>query len=47
MNRMSMSYLFAANVVVWLGLGGYLAFLAGRSAGLERRVRQLERLNDA
>lgn len=44
---MSPTYLFVANVAVWLGIGGYVAFLAGRAARLERRVRQLERLNDA
>ncbi|WP_338669937.1 CcmD family protein [Pseudodesulfovibrio methanolicus] len=39
-------YIFIANVAVWLGVAGYLAFLASRSAGLEKRIRQLELLGD-
>ena len=37
-------YLLAANVVVWLGLCGYLAFVAVRQKHLERRLKQLEAL---
>ena len=37
-------YLLAANVVVWLGLCGYMAFVASRQKRLERRLKQLEAL---
>lgn len=40
------TYLLAANIVVWLGLCGYLAFVASRQKHLERRLKQLETLND-
>jgi CcmD family protein len=40
-----MNYLLIANICVWVGVGGYLLFLAGRQAALERRVRQLEILD--
>ena len=40
------TYLFIANVIVWLGMAGYLVFLAGRSKALDRRVNQLELLGD-
>uniref|UniRef100_A0A7C4EJ74 CcmD family protein n=1 Tax=Fundidesulfovibrio putealis TaxID=270496 RepID=A0A7C4EJ74_9BACT len=40
------SYLLAANVVVWIGLCGYLAFVATRQKRLERRLKHLETLND-
>ncbi len=40
------TYLFAANVAVWLGLAGYLALLGLRSLDIERRIGQLERLSD-
>ena len=39
-------YLLAANVVVWLGLCGYLAFVAARQKHLERRLKQLETLRN-
>jgi CcmD family protein len=35
-------YLLAANVVIWLGIGGYLLFLAGRQKQLELRLARLE-----
>jgi len=35
-------YLMAANVVIWLGVGGYLLFLAGRQKRLELRLRRME-----
>ncbi len=35
-------YLFAANVAVWLGIGLYVAFLAGAQKRLERRLNRLE-----
>ncbi len=40
------SFLIAANVAVWLGLAGYLVFMAGKAAGIERRIRQLEVMGD-
>lgn len=40
-------WLLAANVAVWVGLGGYLALLGRSQHGLERRLRQLEILKDA
>lgn len=40
-----MNYLFIANVCVWVGVGGYVLFLARGQAVLERRVRQLEILD--
>jgi len=40
------TYLFIANAAVWIGVAGYLIFLAGKSAGLEKRVQQLELLGD-
>ncbi|MEF2145247.1 MAG: CcmD family protein [Desulfovibrionaceae bacterium] len=35
-----------ANVAVWGGLAAYAAFLAARSARLNRRARQLELLDN-
>ncbi|WP_291320929.1 CcmD family protein [Desulfonatronospira sp.] len=37
-----MTYLIASNVVVWLGIGGYLFFLAVGQKKLEKKIRQLE-----
>ncbi len=39
-------FLFAANIVVWLGIGGYLAFLALGQRRLARRFQQLELMRD-
>lgn len=39
-------FLFAANVVVWLGVGGYVAFLAFGQRRLARRYEQLELMRD-
>ncbi|KHK04286.1 CcmD family protein [Desulfovibrio sp. TomC] len=39
-------YLFAANVLVWVGIGCYVAFLATSQTRLERRLKRLEILND-
>jgi len=39
-------YLLAANVMVWLGLCGYVIFVATRQKRLERRLKQLEALQD-
>ena len=40
-------WLLCASMAVWLGIGGYAAFLASAQKRLERRVRQLEMLRDA
>ena len=40
------TYILIANAAVLLGVGGYLAFLATRSAELRRRARQLELLGE-
>jgi len=39
-------YLMAANVVIWLGVCGYVAFVATRQKHLERRLKQLDALRD-
>lgn len=44
---MNTTYLVAANVAVWLGLCGYVAFLAVRLAGLERRLKRFAALRGA
>ncbi|MBO4335951.1 MAG: CcmD family protein [Desulfovibrio sp.] len=36
------SWLLAANVFVWLGLGGYTLFLSRKQQKLFRRLQQLE-----
>lgn len=41
-----MNYLIMANVCIWIGVGGYLLFLARQQCVLERRVQQLEILDD-
>jgi CcmD family protein len=42
----SEAYLFAANLAVWLGLAGYVALLAARAGRIEKRLAQLERLDE-
>lgn len=37
-------YLFAANAAVWIGLAGYILFLARNQARLEQRLHHLETL---
>ena len=39
-------WLLCASVAVWLGIGGYAAFLGAVQNTLERRMRQLENLSD-
>lgn len=39
---MSLTYLLWANVLVWIGIGGYLVLLSGRQRGLQERIEQLE-----
>ncbi len=36
------TYLMAANAAVWIGVAGYVLYLASRQRRLERRLRQLE-----
>ena len=38
----NMGLLLAANAVVWLGVCGYIAFLAGQTRQIRRRLQQLE-----
>lgn len=38
----SMLWVMAANILVWLGIGGYVAFLARRQSALAARVKQME-----
>lgn len=38
----TMGLLLAANAVVWLGVCGYIAFLAGQTRQIRRRLQQLE-----
>lgn len=40
------TYLFAANVAVWLGVGGYLLLLGARQRRMETRIRQMEQLRN-
>jgi CcmD family protein len=39
-------YLLAANAAVWIGLGGYIFFLARRQAMMEQRLQHLEALDN-
>lgn len=41
---MSTSYLIAANIAVWIGLGGYLLLIARNQKRLDERLRQMEML---
>jgi CcmD family protein len=40
------TYLVMANSAVWLGIAGYLAFLASRAANLKKRALQIQLLED-
>ena len=40
----SYEWLLYANVAVWLGIGGYLFFIARTQKNLERRLQQVELL---
>ncbi|WP_415718220.1 CcmD family protein [Maridesulfovibrio sp.] len=40
------TYLLIANVAVWAVLAGYLAFIAAKGASMERRIRQMEMLDN-
>ncbi len=37
-------FLLAANVIIWAGVAGYVAFLALRQSRLETRLKHLELL---
>ncbi|WP_428569134.1 MAG: CcmD family protein [Solidesulfovibrio sp. DCME] len=39
-------YLFAANILVWVGIGCYVAFLAVSQKRLRKRLERLEGLHD-
>ena len=41
---MDTTYLLAANITVWVVMGGYLLFLALKQKRLSRRIKQLELL---
>lgn len=38
----AISWLAAANAAIWLGIGGYVAFLARKQCELRRRMHNLE-----
>lgn len=40
------TYLLAANILVWLGIGCYIALLARNQRRLEQRLRQMEMLRN-
>ena len=40
------TYLLIANVAVWAVLAGYLAFIAAKGASMDRRIRQMEMLDN-
>lgn len=41
----SLSWLLAANIAVWIGLGGYLTCLALTQRRIEQRLRSMELLH--
>jgi len=43
----STTYLILANSSVWLGIAGYIVFLATRSANLKKRAQQIQLLEDS
>lgn len=47
MRMSNLLWLMAANAVVWLGIGVYVAFLARAQAALDRRLRHMEMIDDA
>ncbi len=40
-----MTYVILSNVVVWLGIGGYLMYLALGQKRLEKKIKQLEAIS--
>lgn len=43
---MSEKYLLIANIAVWVAIAGYLAFIAAKGSSMERRIRQMELLDN-
>lgn len=41
-----MIYLISGNIAVWLGIGGYLIYLASVQKKLDLKIRQLELSSD-
>jgi len=39
-----MNYIWLANVLVWLGIGGYLVFLAKKNRELEQKIEEIKNL---
>ncbi|AEL79424.1 hypothetical protein Dde_4022 [Oleidesulfovibrio alaskensis G20] len=42
----SSNWLLMANAAVWLGVGAYLFFMARTQQQLDKRIRQMELMND-
>ncbi|CCO22088.1 CcmD family protein [Maridesulfovibrio hydrothermalis] len=42
----SETYLFIANIAVWAVIAGYLAFIASKGAAMDRRLKQMELLDN-
>ncbi len=40
------TYLLAANITVWLGVGLYATYLLQKSRQLEKRIRRMETLHN-
>ena len=40
------TYLFVANALVWIGVGGYLLYLSRGQARLKKRLKRLEIMRD-
>ncbi len=40
------TYIFIANIAVWLGIGGYTAFLSLKQKKLTTRIKQLEQIHN-
>ncbi|MFO7818556.1 MAG: CcmD family protein [Thermodesulfobacteriota bacterium] len=41
-----MNYLLLANVLIWIGVGGYIFFLGIKQGKLDKKIRHLEFMND-
>lgn len=42
----AITWLFAANAIIWLGIGVYAAFLGNRQRNLAKQLRQLEMMGN-
>ncbi|SDK74331.1 CcmD family protein [Maridesulfovibrio ferrireducens] len=40
------TYLLIGNIAVWAGIAGYLAFIAAKGVAMERRITQMEMLDN-